>query len=70
VKATQGQELYVVMTDLVDTIECTGGLIRNEDGTVAPVADPDWTDMGTIYLKACAALRRSPLYQELGAAQA
>lgn len=37
---------------LVETIDATGGVVRHEDGTHAPVADPDWLDLGDAYVVA------------------
>ena len=40
----------------IDTIEVTGGTREQGDGTVAPIADEDWIDLGEAYLQACNAL--------------
>ncbi len=53
----------------VATIDATGGVERNSDGYPAPVADPEWTDLGFAYLKACDSLGRKPegnYYEEEG----
>lgn len=49
-----------VLADLCDTIEATGGVRREASGHVAPVADPDWIDLGEAYLAACEVLGRKP----------
>lgn len=48
------------LTALCDTIEATGGVKLNEDGTYSPEGEPDWIDLADAYLIACAALDRSP----------
>ncbi len=49
------------LQQLVDTINATGGLVVADDGFIAPVADPDWIDLGAAYLSACKALGLDPL---------
>ena len=46
----------------IDTIEVTGGICDQGDGTVAPIADEDWIDLGEAYLQACNALDHPPKY--------
>ena len=46
----------------IDTIEVTGGIREQGDGTVAPIADGDWIDLGEAYLQACNALSHPPKY--------
>lgn len=41
-------------------IESTGGLVKGNHGPLAPAADPDWSDLGDTYIKACKALKRKP----------
>jgi hypothetical protein len=48
----------------IESIEVTGGCLRDEGGEVAPVGDPDWIDLADVYLRACAALERTPLIAE------
>jgi hypothetical protein len=45
----------------IEAIESTGGCFRNEGGVLTPVGDPDWTDLGDAYVRACAAIGRTPL---------
>lgn len=45
---------------LVSTIENTGGVTKHPDGTIGPVADPDWIDLGDAYQMAKAALGAEP----------
>lgn len=52
--------LVRLATDLVDTIDSTGGVVPLEDGTHAPNADPEWVDLGEVYLKACGLLSLTP----------
>ena len=35
---------------IIDTVQATGGLVRTPDGLHAPVADPDWIDLGECVL--------------------
>lgn len=53
-----------VLDKLIETVNVTGGLIAFPDGTHAPNADPDWIDMGDVYLNACAARGVEPQIQE------
>lgn len=43
---------------LVDAIDATGGVTYDNAGQPAPQADPDWIDLGHLYLEACIALGR------------
>lgn len=38
---------------LIDTINVTGGVIQFPNGTFGPAGDPDWIDLGDVYLAAC-----------------
>jgi hypothetical protein len=49
-----------VLRDLVRAVDGTGGHLPLRNGRVAPYADPDWTDMGLIYLEACRTLKHKP----------
>jgi hypothetical protein len=53
-----------VLHGFIEDIEATGGCFRSEGGTFAPVADPNWTDLADTYLRACAALGRTPFIVE------
>jgi hypothetical protein len=44
-----------------DTIEVTGGLIRNEAGDLAPAVDEDWIDLADAYIEACRELDVEPM---------
>ena len=48
---------------LVAAIEATGGLRQFSDGTVAPLGDLEWIDLGEAYLIACAELQRQPMME-------
>ena len=41
--------------DFIETIEATGGCVRDEGDTVAPAGGPDWLDLADVYLRACKA---------------
>ena len=45
-----------VLRLFVDTIDATGGVETDHDGSVSPVADPEWVDLGEAYIQACALL--------------
>lgn len=58
---TEDQErsqLYNVVRELVETINATGGVFTDRKGLVCPKGDEAWCDLGSVYLKACAALKR------------
>lgn len=38
---------------LVDLVNVTGGVVEQDNGLYAPVADEDWLDLGEAYMKAC-----------------
>lgn len=42
-------ELREACMDLIATIDVTGGITTDEFGCLAPVADPEWTDLGWCY---------------------
>lgn len=65
-------ETVAALNQLCTTIAQTGGMYRGEDigdepgeNADAPVADPDWIDLGEAYLTACEALGFVPLYKEV-----
>lgn len=45
--------MATVLREFIDSIEATGGVVQGEDGICYPRADPTWSDLGSIYLKAC-----------------
>ncbi len=45
----------------IQTIEVTGGCIRDDYQIVAPAGDPDWTDLADAYVRDCTAIGRTPL---------
>ena len=53
-----------VLVQFVQTVDVTGGVIREPGGCYAPVADPEWIDLGEAYAQACAALHRKMLIAE------
>ena len=50
----------VALLSIIETIEATGGC-SCEDGLLVPVGDSDWTDLADAYVRACAAIGRTPL---------
>lgn len=53
------RETEKILTDFTLAVETTGG-IEMIDGVPHPIGEPEWTDLGYIYLDACQALRRHP----------
>jgi hypothetical protein len=49
----------------VETIEAAGGCLHHEGGVLAPVGDPEWTDLADAYIRACTAIGRSPLIDRI-----
>jgi hypothetical protein len=56
-----------VLLDLVNVIDATGGVIRDDTSPFgcAPVGDTGWTDLGDTYLQACKVLKREPKFAEV-----
>jgi hypothetical protein len=54
------ERLRAVLSEFVGDIDNTGGIQRDRHGWPAPVADPDWIDLGETYLKACNVLGVEP----------
>ena len=50
------------LTELVETIEGTGGVVQADNLATEPVGDREWSDLGSAYLAACEALGRKPVY--------
>jgi hypothetical protein len=50
-----------VADGLIELINATGGITRVGVEIYAPVADPDWTDLGALYIAACAEKCEEPL---------
>ncbi len=49
-----------LVREVIEAIEATGGVYQFESGHFAPVADPEWIDMGEAYVSICNALGREP----------
>jgi hypothetical protein len=58
------QRARKVLQDLVDTVGCTGGVEKDDHGLYCPVADPEWVDLGCVYLDACDVLGVEPKVEE------
>ena len=48
------------LTELIEVIDCTGGLIRLADGGLVPAADREWYHLAYAYQMACRATGRRP----------
>lgn len=59
------KELTYVLLDFIECIDSTGGLIECPDGTVAPAADPGWTDLVTVYYRGCELASLEPLIEKV-----
>jgi hypothetical protein len=57
--------LRAALHAFIERIKATGGCLRDKGGEVAPVGDPDWTDLADVCLRVCAALGQTPLIAEL-----
>jgi hypothetical protein len=55
-----GFQAMSVLVDLCRTVDATGGIERDHKNYPRPVADPDWVDLGEVYLSACALIGRAP----------
>ena len=53
-----GDPCRQALCQFVQTVDATGGVFRDESGCHAPLADPEWIDLGEAYVQACAALGR------------
>ena len=47
------------LLSLIETVEATGGVMKNLD----PVGDPDWHDLGEAYAEACSAMGCKIMYR-------
>lgn len=52
------------LASFCSAIEAVGGVVECEDGTTGLAVDPDWIDLASVYLRACAILERDPLVAE------
>lgn len=62
--AKQKTAIREALEEFAGTIDATGGVIQERSGLCSPAADRGWVDLGEAYLKACAALRRTPKWTE------
>ena len=58
--AKKRDDKTMALISFCDTVEAAGGVERDEMGLYAPVGDPDWVNLGEVYLDACLALDRLP----------
>lgn len=54
-------DVVSLLKEFVDDIEATGGVMARESGLFVPLGDPEWIDLGELYIKACKALAHKPL---------
>ena len=52
-------DCLVVLRDLVNTVEATGGLVRWSDGAYTPECDHEWDDLGRVAFNAAGVLVRA-----------
>lgn len=57
-------EKQKALNDFVFTINATGGAVRHENGNTGVAIDPEWTDLGAAYIRACAVLELKPELQD------
>ena len=50
-----------VLLKFVDTIEITGGVYKDHKGLYHPGGDPEWIDLGDVYIQACKVLGRETM---------
>ncbi len=53
-----------VLLKLIDTIETTGGILREDGVILGPMADQEWLDMAYVYLDACKVVGKAPVYDD------
>ena len=52
--------MRAALDGFIETIEAVGGCLLNEAGVLAPVGEPEWTDLADAYVRACNAIGRIP----------
>lgn len=60
-KEEQFQEMVETLLDLIGTIDVTGGVSYNAAGEPEPAGDPEWIDLGEVYLCAKAVIKEVQL---------
>jgi len=58
-------ECEKLLEEFVENIDDTGGLGEMKPGVFAPLADPSWSDLGDLYIRACKALGREPVIERI-----
>lgn len=65
VKPNRIDKLESVLKSFINAVNSTGGVVASiRKGTysdIAPMIDPEWIDLGDVYLEACAVLEVKPL---------
>jgi len=59
------EEIIKCLEEFLCTINANGGIILDDDGLTAPAGDPEWIDLGEVYMQACALLNTEPVYHQL-----
>lgn len=59
----QPQEASVLLAELIELIDATGGLTTDDQGTEVPVAD-EWPDLAVLYTDACCLVQIPPQQEE------
>lgn len=49
-----------LLKEFAKTVEATGGVFTDRKGADCPVGDPEWADLGILYVEVCSALNREP----------
>lgn len=65
-RVTRVKTAEEIVKAFLNCIEVTGGVAKLRNGFVAPVADPEWIDLGELYLEACKTMKQKPVYGAAG----
>lgn len=60
------EEAKKALEEFVNTVDATGGIVRDPKGLYAPVESDEWFDLGNAYIMACKALGRDPYVPDEG----
>jgi hypothetical protein len=62
-KKTKTPTVEAVLRDFLRTIHATGGVI-DLGANYAPAGDPEWIDLGAVYIDACKVLGVKPMISQ------